>query len=56
MGDQLMEWCALGLLLRQLRPDRFDEIVGVLRETVDAQRMLAPGAWSFEAAVPPRKS
>lgn len=51
-----MEWCALGLLLRQLRPDRFEEVVDALRETVDAQRMLAPGAWSFEATAPPRKS
>lgn len=55
MGDQMMEWCALGLLLRQLRPDRFDEIVDALRETVDVQRVLAPSAWSFDAPVLPRK-
>lgn len=34
MGESLSEWLALGLLLQQLRPDRFDEVVVVLRETV----------------------
>ena len=34
MGESLAEWLALGLLLQQLRPDRFDEVVEVLRETV----------------------
>lgn len=55
MGDPLMEWCALGLLLRQLRPDRFEEIVDLLRETVDVQRVLAPSAWSFNGSEATRK-
>lgn len=53
--DPMLEWCALGLLLRQLRPDRFAEVVDTLRETVDVQRLVAPSAWSFNGSEAPRK-
>ncbi len=58
MGDSLAEWLALGLLLQQLRPDRFDEVVLALRETVGLHKVLAPSDWTFSehGVVPGQKS
>lgn len=50
MGESLTEWLALGLLLQQLRPDRFEEVVSVLRETVGLQQFLSPNDWTFSGS------
>jgi len=42
MGDSLAEWSLLGRRLRSLCPDKFDEMVEALRETVGFHEMLAP--------------
>jgi len=51
MDPALTEWGALGRRLQQLCPEKFDEIVDCLRETVGAQEILAPVAWTFETFV-----
>jgi len=42
MGDSLAEWTFLGRRLRGLCPDKFDELVEALRETVGFHEILAP--------------
>lgn len=40
MGEH-QEWCQLGARLAALCPDKFDEILDALRETVDAHELIA---------------
>jgi hypothetical protein len=37
---KLLEWTRLGVQLRQLCPEKFDEILEALRDTVDTQELL----------------
>jgi len=46
-----VEWCSLGARLSELCPEKFAEIVDALRETVAAQVLLSPQAWSFADAL-----
>lgn len=45
MVDALTEWTSLGLRLLQLCPDKFEEIVECLRDTVGVHEILASQGW-----------
>jgi hypothetical protein len=42
MGDTLAEWSFLGRRLQLLCPDKYDELLEALRETVGFHEILAP--------------
>lgn len=54
--DRLVEWRRLGARLAELCPEKFDEIVDALRETVDAHEILAPNSWAMGNEVRPGPS
>jgi hypothetical protein len=56
MGDALTEWLALGLLLQQLRPDRFEEVLVALRDSVGLHQIHAASTWACSEVdrVPPK--
>lgn len=45
--DELSEWLALGLRLRDACPEKYAEIVEALGETVGAQETLASYDWQL---------
>jgi len=42
MADALAEWALLGRRLQLLCPDKYDELLDALRETVGFHEILAP--------------
>lgn len=45
-----VEWTRLGNRLAQLCPEKFDEIVDALRETVQVHELLAGRTWVIDGA------
>jgi hypothetical protein len=45
--DDISEWVELGDRLRKACPDKYDEILDALRETVGAQEVIAQYDWQL---------
>lgn len=54
--DDLSEWMSLGTRLKQACPEKFEEILEALRETVGAQEVIAQYDWQlFLSGTRPKK-
>lgn len=45
--DDISEWVSLGTRLRDACPEKFEEILDALRETVGAQEVIAQYDWQL---------